>query len=169
MSKEIDNAVDTFLSANQITYSVAYVGEMQKAWNDGDKATPMDQWIIAFKRGKESMQEMYFTGIGLRTKAKPKSFDGLHGLKATDKRVIDWHKKNDKPCKPSATSVLYSLTMDMQAMHESFNDWCDNYGYDSDSMKAFKTYQDCCEIGKKMVKIFTKADIDTLRDMLQDY
>ena len=36
-------------------------------------------------------------------------------------------------------------------------------------MKAFKIYQSCCDITKKLKVVFTNAQISELRDMLQDY
>ena len=44
---------------------------------------------------------------------------------------------------PETWDVAYCLLSDAQCVYwgESFEDFCDNLGYDSDSMKAYKTYQ----------------------------
>lgn len=44
---------------------------------------------------------------------------------------------------PDLFSLLNSLTMDASALDNTFDDWCNEYGYDSDSIKA-KTIYDLC-------------------------
>jgi hypothetical protein len=55
--------------------------------------------------------------------------------------------------KPCIDDVLYSLVMDSMAMDESFIDWCDNFGYDSDSRKALDIYLKCQENANKLKKL----------------
>ena len=43
----------------------------------------------------------------------------------------------------SAASVLYALILDSDAEQHSFNDWCDCFGYNNDSKKANRIYDDC--------------------------
>ena len=56
--------------------------------------------------------------------------------------------KLSKPVFPGVASVLHSLMLDAQALDQSFADWCDDLGYDDDSISAFDTYRACCENGK---------------------
>jgi hypothetical protein len=79
------------------------------------------------------------------------------------------NKKTGRPVAPTAASVLYSLVSDSNALYSSFKHWCDDYGYDSDSIKAFDTYRACCEIGEKLAKVFTRVQMNELRELLQDY
>lgn len=74
-----------------------------------------------------------------------------------------------RPKKPSVSNVMYSILLDVQAANQSFNDWCDEYGYDNDSMKAFKTYQTCCEYAVFVRKVFTSEQITAMRAALEDY
>ena len=80
-----------------------------------------------------------------------------------------WERKNTQPKKPSVSDVMYSILMDIQADDSSFNNWCDEYGYSSDSMKAFKTYQTCCEYAVFVRKAFTVEQIEQMRKALEDY
>src|SRR5574342_52973 len=45
-----------------------------------------------------------------------------------------------KGAEPTAIEVLGCLASDASGIDESFADWCANYGYDTDSRKAKKTY-----------------------------
>lgn len=77
-------------------------------------------------------------------------------------------RKDDKPQTPELSSVLCSLVMDAGACDESFDGWCCNFGYDTDSRKALETYLACQESATKL----RNAGIyitDELREFLQEY
>lgn len=48
---------------------------------------------------------------------------------------------------PTAADVLSCLTLDAQSVHggRDFEDWAQEYGYDTDSRKAERTYQTVCK------------------------
>lgn len=89
------------------------------------------------------------------------------GLGHVIKARFSW--SNDKPKPPTLNDVLHSLINDADARSMSFNDWCSEFGYDSDSMKAFNIYQACCESAKKLDILYTRADIEEIREALRDY
>lgn len=70
---------------------------------------------------------------------------------------------------PKLADVMYSLLSDSSAMDETFADWCGNFGYDDDSIKALETYQACVKIGQSLSKAFTPAELQELREIFQDY
>ncbi len=69
----------------------------------------------------------------------------------------------------SACGVLHSLLMDMDAGAESFQDFCDNFGYDNDSIKALNTYHDCQKLGTEFRRVMGRETIAVLREVLADY
>lgn len=71
--------------------------------------------------------------------------------------------------KPEPAAVLYCLLLDSEALPMTFQDWCWSFGYSDDSRKAEETYNACCEYGRKLHKIFTHEQIETLRKILEDY
>ena len=71
------------------------------------------------------------------------------------------------PKKPSLDDVLHALVSDATACDESFEDWCDNYGYNSDSRKALAIYLQCQENAKKLRK--AGVNIAAERERLADY
>lgn len=146
-TQEIENLVNEFLASLSVSYKVVKVGE-----NTGDNNWEHDVWTVAFSRAgkKEVFITSFKTGLGLRRKSKTSYMPPY-------------------PVVPNAASVLHSLAMDSEAINDSFNNWCDNFGYDSDSIKALNTYQECCKIGKEFNKLFDRKEIEALREMLQDY
>jgi hypothetical protein len=77
------------------------------------------------------------------------------------------HRINDKPQRPELDGVLHSLIMDSAACEESFEDWCSNFDYSTDSRKALQIYLDCQENAAKLRK--AGVDIAAERERLQDY
>ncbi len=110
----------------------------------------------------------YYTGVGLRVlpgNGKPPSWGNVQ----SPRELARWRKKNAKPFAPCAADVLYSLLLDASARDECFADWCDNHGFDSDSIKALNTYNACCENAERMARVFTREQIEKLSELLQDY
>jgi len=69
---------------------------------------------------------------------------------------------------PTLPGVLYSLLMDSSAYGQTFEDWCGDLGYDSDSRKAEEIFKACEATGRKLSKIDTEV-IEQARELLQDY
>lgn len=62
---------------------------------------------------------------------------------------------------PTAADVLYCLISDTTSVDNarSFEDWCAEFGYDTDSRKAEKIYKQCLAIGEKLHR-FLADDFD---------
>lgn len=59
---------------------------------------------------------------------------------------------------PSKAVILHTLARDAQVGSGTFADFCSDLGYDSDSRKAFRTYEDCCDILAKMNRVMTSKN-----------
>jgi len=70
---------------------------------------------------------------------------------------------------PNKASVLYSLVLDSQAEDQPFSDWCDNYGYDNDSIKAQGIYHACIKNARKLRALLTPLEIEIVARILEDY
>lgn len=143
---------------DELTYTATHIrppitngrGEKDVDWRE-----TADEWRITI----EGQSFPYFTGVGKR-KAK-------HGKYYTDKfptlyrqwsrlyRVSDFLEVSE-PVPPTKENVLESLCSDAYAGSLSFYDFCFEFDYDTDSIKALDTYKTCQEIVQKM----RKAGID---------
>lgn len=70
---------------------------------------------------------------------------------------------------PELRDVIYSLVMDADAFEYDFEEWCANLGYDIDSRKAEKIYNECVEIAHKLLRSVGTSGLEKLRDAYQDY
>lgn len=53
---------------------------------------------------------------------------------------------------PKAADVLYFLASDARGADQSFEDWCGDYGADTDSRSAFATWQACAAMAPRLLR-----------------
>jgi hypothetical protein len=170
----IETQVSDFLVSIGCDYRSVYIGETKrKDWNDW----PGDKWVCIFGAGNQNCGKRaeqsfdYFMGLGLRVDSVASKMARVT-LKGCRTNSIAWQEqviKQMTPKVPSAAGVLQSLILDSSAASETFNSWCDNFGYSNDSMKAHKLYLECQESADKLRQVFTPDQIKTLETLLQDY
>lgn len=172
---DTQKAIDAYLKAEKITFATRCVGETIR-----DNNWRCDAWRVSFAVGESSdgyklpgftgktarFETDYFTGLGHRKQIKPMP---RPPYRKNTLAYASWEKDAFRPVQPCAANVLYSLIQDSSAIDTSFEYWCSDYGYDSDSISAFNTYQTCCKIAKEMRQVFNHVQIETLRGMLEDY
>ena len=93
--------------------------------------------------GNKSMNFDYSMGYGHRLDLKGNQYQ------FTNRLTIYEHEKRllyYKAPKPTIEDVLYSLVMDAQAGTYSFNVFCDEFGYNNDSIKVQNIYFACQKI-----------------------
>lgn len=169
---EVEQAVETFVTQDcGITYEVFFTGEQTR-----------DDWKCdGWKFNIKGQSFEYFTGTGHREAVnndiRQRAAFGFQGLTEKDRKgqtlygrkYLEQVEKLRKPLTPPIAGLLYSLILDGSACDESFASWCDSLGYDTDSRKALATYEACQQGFDKMRKVFTGAQIDHIRELLQDY
>lgn len=141
-SSEIDTQVDGMLAAHGVTLDITLVGERtMDGWAH-------DEWQVAFRReGKEFVTE-YRTGTGHRVR-------GTFGC--------------EKAVAPKAATVLHCLCYDAECGSDTFEEFCGNLGYDTDSRKALKTYLACQEIGSKLRQLLGHTLLQEISDIALEY
>lgn len=179
MSTEIKSTVAAVLTANGITFAATYVG-LQPAALGGEY--PMDSWVCTLTNAKGATERFdFFTGLGLRAaptlqqqREAALGFQGLtakdmQGLTSYGKRYLSKVESLRKPAAPHPAEVLHSIILDSSANDQSFARWCDDYGYDEDSRKAYATYEACQKNADKLARVVPHGAVEALREALQDY
>lgn len=176
---EHDRKVADYLKSIGVVYEVNLIAEMlHEDWKH-------DRFYAVFKTQKAVEGFEFSTGIGHRVTSNSKNtysnsltskqvrelkeLRELSGPNVQAKHVVNRERKQEWIVCPTAASVLYSLVLDSEASGVSFSDWCESFGYDDDSISSLNTYQACCEIAKRMRKVFSLVHIENLRELLQDY
>lgn len=160
-------AVSEYLAINHIKYQA--MGGTATKRDDWE----CDAWMIQFSRVRDgktlTMDTMFYTGVGHRVLTGYGEMELRRMGKATQSyrnRVIAEHSK---AVAPRSASVLHSLLLDSSCAEQNFHDWCNDLGYDNDSVKAQGIYNACCEVLTKMRAFFTGTERQALQELLQDY
>jgi hypothetical protein len=162
MTNSIDDTVARLLLESGVSFSAIFRGEKKNALGG---THPMDKWECRFSCGLRAEEFEFYTGVGLR--AEPTEMDktrariSFPGLSAKDiqnrtiygRRYLAEIEKARKPKAPTAASVLHSLMRDSSAASQSFDSWCSEYGYDTDSRKAYATYEACQRNADKLRRV----------------
>ena len=144
-NKNIVNGFDF----SALPIKIDYVGKVE------DKEWPHFLWnvTITMMDRKGYWTVPYKTGVGLVVKPKVKTY----GPQA------------ERPKNPTNADIIYSLLLDAESADESFSAWCDNFGYNDDSIKALNIYKTCCEEAEHLRKTFTPDQIEAMQKALEYY
>ncbi len=75
-------------------------------------------------------------------------------------------KEARKAYKPTITDVVSSLAMDCGVLDcGCFEDWCSEYGYDTDSRKAERIYNQCKDNTLQMLQVFGTDTLNQIREL----
>lgn len=126
------------------------------------------EWLVVFD-GKVTTS--YYTGLGHRvglgyTSRNGYSYKELSGKNLTQ-HGFEQLLQCSKPKAPTLKDILYSLQSDASAVGENFEEWCNNLGYSSDSIKAMEIYKACIETAGLLRGL--GFNLKELQEYFQDY
>ena len=146
--------------------------------NKNDKY-PSLNWKVTIKyNGKEVLTTDYMSGCGhCPSYSQRETYESKISVKEECEKGIKVRTGSTgltfpdrkKPILPNFADVMYSLVMDSEAFEYDFEDWCGNFGYETDSRKAEKIYNECQEIALKLIRVIGTDGLQKLRDAYQDY
>ncbi len=127
----------TALETMNIKLSATYLYETD---SDGWKC---DLWNVTIERDGKTFTTSYRTGLGHRK--APRHDNSLMA----------------RPVKPELSDVVHCLLSDAQSGQMSFDEFCGEFGYDSDSRKALATWEACVNTAGPLRRVLG-VDFDTL-------
>lgn len=147
--------------------------------NKEEKSLSLNYKVALQRNGKCVLTTDYSMGIGHIPKFNYscKTVDYWNAVRATCEEGKNYvagynnplHGLN-RPIFPDLVDIWYCLISDADVLnYSSFEDWADCFGYDTDSRKAEKIYQDCLRTALALKgAIGVKAMIE-LQEAFQDY
>ena len=161
MSDSIRAAVSAILESAGVYYASYPCGEQNR---DGWKC---DAWRVNFthRGGRKALEDFdFFTGLGHR-----KTVRGSKAMSMRGAEMVKGHWQVTVPQAPHAADVLHSLVMDSSAVGQSFESWCSDFGYDTDSRKALATYEACQQNADKLARVIPRDVLTQISEALQGY
>ena len=70
---------------------------------------------------------------------------------------------------PDIQSVFHAILSDADGTDEPFEDWAENLGFDTDSRKAERAYNQCKATAEALERMFSDISLDDLRELFSDY
>lgn len=172
MSTETEKQVSDYLQSIGVNFAATHTGlaKDENKWIH-------DTWRIELSRGDTIIATDYRTGYGHRRNKAGKAPESMPNFihfedckKWLNGQLQAHQNKGPYFAKaPAAAGVIDSLFRDGEAAIVSFHSWCDELGFDSDSISALNTYKACEQIGLKLRKLFKTEESEALRVMLEDY
>jgi len=150
----------------------------------GEVKNPQLNWSIYFKTDKGSITTNYSEGIGHvkhYRQRKNNSIDESGVQEAfrktceTGKLFVDknGHVKHfimlgNQP-KPGRENVIYCLLSDADCLDYTFQEWCDNMGYNTDSIKDKELYEKCIHQSVQFRRLWDCKEWENLKESFQDF
>jgi hypothetical protein len=85
-------------------------------------------------------------------------------IRGTAKIHVPFYQGTAHKNPPTSADVVGCMLLDASALDSTFEEWCSDMGYDSDSRAAERTYHACIEQGKK-AKALLGEHFDALREL----
>lgn len=175
MSKEMNDKVKE-MGFSMTTVFVPF----SHSRNSAEKTPSLNWKVTILYKDREVVTTDYMAGCGHcpSYKSGEKGYDlqrllknecetGFESKYLYSMGAITENKK--KPILPDIADVMYSLVMDSEATEYEFEDWAANFGYEEDSRSAEKIYNECLQIGLKMLRTIGSDALADLELLFQDY
>lgn len=145
---EYDNQAEQFLTSNGIKFRATLSDSKTPAWSDNGKHG--HHYRVTLSKGKAGTAEH----TGNVCSAARLTFDFWGSIADAEKGI--------KTVSPY--DVLACISGDAYCP-ETFADFCGEYGYESDSIKALQTFRRCSAFAKRLRAFFTKAELEQLQEI----
>ena len=188
----VDSTLTARIAALGIDYRATFVPKSTS--RNRHEAAPTLNWRVSLTRNGVTLETDYMQGIGhvpgYRELPKTLYYDGLRqawadacetGKYPPDAIVEHRHERGTRldlrpvftfrplPA-PALADVLYSLVLDAGAWRMTFDEWCGEFGYDTDSRKAHAMYSACSDLGLRLVRMLGGHDaFAQLEEAFRDY
>lgn len=168
--------LETVSAKYTLTVSAKFIGQTvaeKKNW-------PALKWEVSLQRnGKSILTTDYAAGVahcpsyktGARSVSVQECIDkelatGIRYCVGAGGKAV----RTTEVINPSPLDVIHSLVTDASALdYSSFEDWASDMGYETDSRKAEKIYQECLAHALKLRNSLGEEGLRELREAAQDY
>ena len=156
-------AVQQYLSSIfcSITVSDTSVPVLHVEWEH-------DLWIVKGQVQKQAPYVFeYKTGLGHRV--LPRRVQGWLCAMGPRERARTIRAES-VPKRPDILGPLHSMLLDGgSAAQNTFTEWCHEFGYDNDSIKARDIYDACQKVHDQLHHLFTREQVAKLNELMEDY
>ena len=149
------SATQTEIDLTTLPLKIEYVTRHAGLQRDIDeKPWPCFEWRVTLSSKSGTWSTPYYCGMA-------------HVM---PRKKTPWGESSEpKPKAPSVADVLHGLTLDASAENDNFRDWCENYGYSDDSIRALNMYRQCLDTGVALRKYLGRDVVAQITKQLEDH
>lgn len=160
-----DVQAEKFVKNADFHFVKEYTGH--RLYFDGDKERRATFKITVFSNTDKAKSFSYDFGNSVAESFKARNREGVHFMQNAKSfasyETSELHKRDIVEVKtpPSDYSLLSCMASDSY-QSDTFEDWCDDFGYDTDSRKALDTFLKCQIISADINRFFTETELEQL-------
>lgn len=167
---EYDRKVTDWLKDHGITFAIVATG-FRQGFSDDDTSDSSklyhDTYSATFERGGKRFEAASFKQSAVHSSSNIKRTRCTNNCSAQFRETTRWHKDtcaaNPKNAKtPTAYDILSCITKNDPG---TFRDFCGDFGYDEDSMRANRTYMAVQAEYAAAAKFFTAEELNELQEV----
>lgn len=169
---EYDQQAKHFLSSNGIKFRATLSDSKTPAWSDNGKHG--HHYRVTLSKPAARLTFDFWGSIADAGKLAPackRLQDMQLQMQNTEPHLrINWEcelaerQQAVAALHPSPYDVLACISSDVHTP-ETFKDFCADYGYESDSIKALQTFRRCLAFAKRLKAFFTEAELEQLSEI----
>lgn len=183
-TRDIKTAVTNLLTANNIEVKSVFIPFSQSR-NKDEKNPSFNYLVTILKNGKEVLTTDYMMGCAHSPSYKKVKYNTVYGRKLIAEECERGYQLEDSPSGflypvngrtgkkyilPDPVDVIWSLLMDSDVLnYANFEQWASEFGYNSDSRKGEKVYNECLQIALKLRQAIPDNLREELQELFQDY
>lgn len=96
------------------------------------------------------------------------SYDGKYRYFSYWTSYQDWRNAKEELDESDYKNALNCILSDSYAAQNTFEDFCSEFGYSNDSIKALGVYNDCKYYSQKMESLFSGLDLLSIQNELEE-
>lgn len=96
------------------------------------------------------------------------SYDGKYRYFSYWTSYNDWRNGKETLDESDYMNALNCVLSDSYAAQDTFKDFCSEFGYSDDSIKALKTYKECKRNAERVNKLFGGLDLLSIQNELEE-
>lgn len=151
---------------SQVLMAMGFTLESELVRDDFDGVKGDSVWSVTVGRNGGKYQTEYTHGCAFRHHKGGRAIDLSYGRVTVAEAE---ENKRTLPDEPAMADVMNSFVGDAQCVSDgqTFEDFADELGYDTDSRDAERIYNGCRDEYFALIRL--GADLDVLSQMFQDY
>lgn len=162
-----DTQAENFLTSNGLKFRATLSDSKTPAWSDDGRHG--HHYRVTLSKGRHCSRCGTAWAAGLRECGNCGLFDNRDGGVVRPARLTFDFWGSIKDAEDGATTVkpydvLACISGDAYCP-DTFKDFCGEYGYDQDSIKALQTFRQCSAFAKRLLAFFTDAELEQLSNI----